>query len=412
MLRGLLLAIALAAAVAPPARAAEPTVILISFDGTRPAVAAELPAFQRIAKEGAWADAMRPSFPTNTFPNHVTLVTGVAPDRHGIVNNSFSDPARGRFSYAADPTWLEVEPLWSLLARAGVPSASYHWVGSEGAWTSGLGPRHWEPFDTKVPESRKVERILGWLDLADPAERPRFVTAWFHGADGQSHRLGPDDPEVAASLARQDRELARLLDGIAERGLDGDTTVLVVSDHGMAKTEQSVDLAAALAERGLDARVIGGGGFVQVALRGDGDRDARTAGVVEAARALDLEAWPRGACPPPYACANPRFGDVVVVAPLGAEIAPRHGARWWLSWIGIDYYAMRGVHGHRPELPEMAALFAARGRGVVPGAKLGTVRAIDVAPTVLALLGQPIPDWMEGRPIPLDARPLATEARR
>jgi hypothetical protein len=65
---------------------------------------------------------------------------------------------------------------------------------------------------------------------------------------------------------------------------------------------------------------------------------------------------------------------------------------------------MRGIHGHRPELPEMGALFAAIGRGVAAGARPGTVRAIDVAPTVLTLLAQPIPDWMEGRPIPLDLR--------
>jgi len=95
-------------------------VILISFDGTRPGVAATLPTFQRIAKDGAWADRLVPAFPSNTFPNHVTLVTGVSPDRHGIVNNSFDDPVRGRFDYGADPTWHEVEPLWSLAARAGI----------------------------------------------------------------------------------------------------------------------------------------------------------------------------------------------------------------------------------------------------------------------------------------------------
>ena len=412
MLRRLFAALALAVLAATRSLAAEPTVILISFDGTRPAAVAKLPAFARIAADGAWADAMRPSFPANTFPNHATLVTGVSPDRHGIVNNGFVDPQRGRFNYDSDPTWFEVEPLWSLLARAGVVSASYHWVGSEGAWRNGLGPRHWKPFDTRVGEAAKVEQILAWLDETDPAERPRFVTAWFHGADGASHQLGPEAAPVAATLARQDGDLATLLDGLTARGLFASTTLLVVSDHGMATTQRTIDLQAALDARELEATVISGGGFVQVVLRGERDRDARAAQVVATARGLGLEAWRRGACPPEYACANPRFGDAVAMAPLGVEIASPRGASRWLALLGIERPVMRGVHGHRPELPEMGALFGAVGRGVTRGARPGTVRAVDVAPTVLALLAQPIPDWMEGHPIPLDARPEAAEAPR
>ncbi|RIL06706.1 MAG: hypothetical protein DCC71_05940 [Proteobacteria bacterium] len=394
--------LALAARVAP---ASEPTVLLISFDGTPPAAAAELATFQRIARDGAWADALVPAFPSNTFPNHVTFVTGVAPDRHGIVNNVFRDPARGRFDYAADPAWLESEPLWSIAARAGVVSAAYHWVGSEGVWTSGLGPRHWEPFDAAVPEARKVERILAWLDLADPAERPRLVTAWFHGADGAAHRMGPDAPAVAASLARQDADLAALLSGLEQRGLLATTTLVVVSDHGMARVRSTVDLGEVLGDANADAEVLGGGGFATVALHGERDRDARAARAVAAARALGLEAWRRGEGPPAYASANARFGDVVVVAPLGVQISSRTYAERLLGRIGVGAPEMRGVHGHRPELPEMAGLFAAIGRGVAPGARVGTVRAADVAPTVLALLGIPIPAHMEGRPIPLDAAP-------
>jgi type I phosphodiesterase/nucleotide pyrophosphatase len=388
--------------LAARAFAADPTVILISFDGTRPSAVEQLPVFRRIAVEGAWADRMIPAFPSNTFPNHATLVTGVAPDRHGIVNNSFVDPVRGRYDYDGDPTWFEVEPLWSLLARAGIPSASYFWVGSEGTWRNGLGPKFWKRFDTTVGERAKVEQILAWLDLADPAERPRLVTSWFHGADGASHRFGPASAVTADLLARQADDLATLLDGLAARHLLDSTTVLVVSDHGMTETARSVDLAAALALHGVAADVIGGGGFAQVSVRGAGDRGAQVEQVVATARALGLEAWSRGTTPD-YASANPRFGDVVVVAPLGVEIAAREGLRWWLSLVGLDGVAMRGIHGHRPELPEMGALFGAIGRGVAAGARPGTVRAVDVAPTVLALLGQPIPNWMEGHAIPLDA---------
>lgn len=385
------------------ATAAEPTVILISLDGTRPAAVQELPAFRRIATEGAWAERLVPAFPSNTFPNHVTFVTGVSPDRHGIVNNSFDDPVRGRYEYAADPTWIEVEPLWSLAARAGVVTAAYYWVGSEGAWRSELAPRHWKAFDKATGEMAKVEQILAWLDLPDARERPRLITSWFHGGDGASHRFGPDSEIVAGVLAKQDLALAALLDGLDARGLRASTTLLVVSDHGMTEAQRTADLADALTDAGLDAAVIGGGGFAQVEVRGDADRAARIARVVEIARGLGLEAWPNGQGPPEYAISNARFGDVVVVAPIGTAIAAQSGIDWLMGIVGIERFAMRGIHGHRPELPEMGALFGAIGRGVAAGARPGTVRAVDVAPTVLALLGLPIPEWMEGRPVVLDA---------
>ena len=125
-----------------------PTVIMLSLDGTRPADVDldTLPTLVGLAKQGTRAAGLAPATPSNTFPTHVTLVTGVAPDRHGIVNNFFIDPRRGMFRKKDIPSWLEVEPLWSYLEGRGVVTASYHWVGSEGPWRSGRGPTHWRRF--------------------------------------------------------------------------------------------------------------------------------------------------------------------------------------------------------------------------------------------------------------------------
>ena len=153
------------------------TVILISLDGTRPAdvTAERLPSLFALGARGARAERLVPSFPSNTFPNHVTLVTGVAPERHGLVDNSFIDPERGLFRKKEIATWIEVEPLWSQLARRGIVSASYYWVGSEGAWPGGHAPRYWKPFSSATNEETKVVQILAWLDLPE-ADRPRFIT--------------------------------------------------------------------------------------------------------------------------------------------------------------------------------------------------------------------------------------------
>ncbi len=379
-------------------KARAPSVILISFDGTRwdhvpnPERAAfselaafpELPAFSDVARHGAAAERLIPVFPTNTFPNHVTLVTGVSPEIHGIVSNVFVDPERGLFRYRDDPSWIEVEPIWSIAARQGVTSASFHWVGSEGVWRNRGGPRYWKPFDGSTPEREKVDQILAWLDL--PRERPRLITSWFHGADKPGHANGPDSASVRGALRGQDRALARLLKGLRDRDALAHTTLILVSDHGMAAVEKHVDLGAALGNAQVGARVLGAGGFAILSLA-PGASDLKPALAV--ARRLGLEAHSREQAPASLRLGHPRFGSGVVLAPIGTAIQSSGGSK----------PAMAGSHGYRPEVTEMGGLFLGLGRGARAGHQLGEVHAVDVAPTVLALLGLSVPQWMEGTPI-------------
>jgi hypothetical protein len=393
-----------------PARAAgpaaDPSVILLSFDGTRPADVRrpELAGFARLLREGAAAERMDPVFPTNTFPNHASLVTGVAPERHGIVNNVFLDPERGRFDYAADPTWLEAPPLWSILAAHGIPSASFHWVGSEGSWRDGTGPLEWRRFDARTSPDAKVEQILAWLERPPGPARPRFVTAWFRGADHEGHRHGPGSDEVRRDLEAQDESLARLVAGLEARGLLATTTLLVVSDHGMARVERAVDLAGALRGAGVRAATFAGGGFGLVYAK-QAAQVGRAAGV---ARELGLEAFERRTAPRALRLGNDRYGDVVVIAPLGTAFLRESLGRRFAAALRLPSATRGGAHGYRPEEESMGAIFVAFGRGAVAGGRLGRVSALDVAPTVLALLGVPAPPELEGVAIPgLVVPPLA-----
>jgi len=377
--------------LAADARARETAVILISMDGTRPedVTPEELPSLIAMSQRGVVAERLIPVAPSNTFPNHVTLATGVAPERHGIVNNAFIDARRGRFQKKEIPDWIETEPLWSILSRHGIVSCSYYWVGSEGPWRSGHGPSRWVPFSKRTSEKTKVEQILAWLELPEP-ERPRLITSWFRGADHAGHLHGPGSRQVKESLRAQNRALATLVLSLENRSLLDSTTLIVVSDHGMSAATRRVDLAAALAKEGVRARVLGVGGFASVYL--DEGRPAAEGGsagaarVVEVARGLGLAATPREAAPASLRVGHPRFGDVVVTAPVGTAIA------------GSDLDLV-GFHGYDPNDPSMAAIFLALGRGARPGTRLPAVRALDVAPTVLALLGVEVPAWMEGRPL-------------
>lgn len=367
----------------------EPSVILISLDGTRPAdLKAGLPSLVSLGRRGVRAEGLVPVDPTNTFPNHLSLATGVRPEVHRLVNNGFVDPVRGQYSKDDPPhPWIEAEPIWSIAEQKGIPTASFYWVGSEGPTKNGVAPRETRKFSSRTLEKTKVDQILKWLAISDPEKRPRLITAWFHGADHAGHSKGPGAPEVAESLAPQDREIARLIRELDSRGLFSSTTLIFVSDHGMASAERRVNLGSLLRKGGARTKVIGIGGFASV-YAGPTRRDPGSLDrIVEIARSAGLDAHRREAAPADWHVGDVRFGDVVVRAPIGTAIV-------------TPTSLIAGFHGYTSSEPAMAGILVAYGRGVRPGIALGRVSSLSIAPTVLALLGLPIPAQMQALPIP------------
>ncbi len=375
--------------------------IVLSLDGVRfdypdrPG----LPSFARLAQAGARAQALVPVFPSITFPSHVSLATGAPADRHGIVNNKFHDAELGDFAYdnARDGRFLEAEPLWVAAERQGVRAATFFWVGSQTAWRGSAASYRRAPFDPTISEREKVDQILAWLDLPE-GERPGLIMCWWHGADGPGHENGPDAPEVLEALHGQDAELARLLAGIDARKRWGETTLLVVSDHGMLAPSESVDAEDLLERAGVAGRAINAMAlaFVYLDQPGQAESAAQKLGALEPR----IRALPRSALPPELRIDHPRVGDVVLLAdpPLAFLDA----------WTGLDFrrrlaWLWRGavgVHGYdATRVPEMRGIFFAVGRGVAPGTRLGLVRALDVAPTVAGLLGIEPPRESEGHPL-------------
>ncbi len=390
---GLLLCLVPALAGAVSSVAGGPTVILLSLDGVRADYPdrGDLPGFARLAREGVRAEGLAPVFPPLTFPSHVTLATGAPVDRHGIVANSFDDPERGRFHYGNDATWQEAEPIWVTAERQGVASAVFFWVGSQGPW-NGTSARIFEqPFDSDVSEARKVDRILSWLDLP-PGERPRLVLSWWHGADAPGHRFGPDSTAVHAAMALQDAQLVRLLQGLDARKAWDDTTILVVSDHGMASVTEGVNLEAALDASGIDADVAPSGGIASIRLADPSKRDEARAVLaalpgVEVFAAEDLpREWRYGPAR--------RLGDLVAVTS-----PPRVFRQGTVARVAASMGWRRGAHGYDPKRADMKGIFFAMGRGAAAGTRLGVVSSLDVAPTVARLLGIDPPRDAEGRVI-------------
>lgn len=233
-----------------------PTTILISLDGFRADFLNRniTPALNAFIASGVSPKYMLPSFPSVTFPNHFTLVTGLYPESHGIVSNQFWDPAlQQEFSYtdaevSMQPKWWNAEPLWVTAEHQGVRSAIHMWPGSE-AHIPDVEPSYLDKYNASEALSRKVDRVLQWLDLPgddDDADssltddrRPQFIAAYVPNVDADGHKYGPNSTEIRATIADVDSMLTMLVEGLYGRNLTEIVNIVIVSDHGMATTSTS-----------------------------------------------------------------------------------------------------------------------------------------------------------------------------
>ncbi|EPQ61846.1 Bgt-3746 [Blumeria graminis f. sp. tritici] len=228
-----------------------PTTILISLDGFRADFLHKgiTPRLGSLVKEGASPPYMRPSFPSVTFPNHYTLVTGLYPESHGIVGNRFWDKElKEEFfhtgSSALDPKWWGGEPLWVTAEKQGMKTAIHMWPGSE-AHIMDIKPTYLDKYDGKLSLSKKADRILELLDMPGYVNddttliRPQLIAAYVPNVDADCHLYGPESNEVLATIHEVDSMLEKVFVGLEKRNLTNIVNLVIVSDHGMATTDVS-----------------------------------------------------------------------------------------------------------------------------------------------------------------------------
>jgi len=360
-------------------------VILLSWDGMRHDFPdrGNFPALKRIEQEGIRAERLTPVYLSNTFPGHVSLATGAEPHVHGIVDNVFFDREKGLYAYSSNADWITAEPLWIAAERQGIKTATYFWVGSETDWQGQGTSYRMSPFDSSRPESTKVDKIIEWLELP-AAEQPKLIMSYWRGADSVAHMKGPDHADVPQVIAEQDVQLQRLLSHIDQSNLWPRTTLIIVSDHGMTKVTESVEIKTALEDAGLNVRVTGGAAAQHLFLESPADRAA----VREIlANQPHIQVFEGENIPIPLAAPN-RTGDIVVTTQppytLGrAESLIDRAAVFLSPLFGWE----RGAHGYDPSLADMGGIFFAIGNGVTKGKKITDFHQLEVAPTVARLLG-------------------------
>jgi predicted AlkP superfamily pyrophosphatase or phosphodiesterase len=438
--RALLLLVACACRLgAQPTSSTSHPVVLISIDGLKPeyvlqadAHGLRIPNLRALVARGAHASGVVGVVPTVTYPSHTTLVTGVAPARHGIITNNTFDPLNrnrgGWYWYASD---IRVPTLWDAVMNAGRTVGNVHWPVTVGARITWNLPQYWR---TGEADDRKLVRALSTPGLYDAMERdvgspyadgidetiagdelrarfagrmiesrhPALMLAYFTALDHEQHGSGPFSPTSLATLERIDAIVGALV-AAAARAYGPDVVIAIVSDHGFQRTTRAVNLIHAFRSAGLvdyaagaddkptawRAAIWPGGASAAIVLKDTTDARTRTR-VVQLLRSLAAddasgiervidaaELHRRGGFPGAIALVNLRDGYTLGDNSRGPLVVP---------------VAPGGMHGYLPDSPAMRASFIIAGPGIPAGRAFGVIDQRAIAPTLARLLGVRLPD--------------------
>jgi predicted AlkP superfamily pyrophosphatase or phosphodiesterase len=401
--RSLIIAVALFAAACSAQRAAAPAasaaplspavaqqqLVLISIDGfrwdyiNRPGAT----NLRALAAHGVRAERMIPAFPSLTFPNHYTIVTGLYPDHHGIISNAMVDPALGKFAIGDNPAvrdarWWGGEPIWVTAEKQHERAAPVSWPGSE-APIGGIRPSWWKKFDAAELRAPKVHEVLDLLALpADSA--PRLITQYFPEVDHAGHSFGPDAPQTYEAIAQVDSAIGAIIDGIAKLGLTNRVNVIVVSDHGMTQLSSArvVYLDDYVSLDSLD--MVDMGAVAELA-----PKPGHEHYVYEKLHGANphLTVYRKADIPARFHYnSNSRIPEIVAIADDGWFITSHSRVRPNAAPLG-------GTHGFDNQLPAMGALFIASGPAFKSGVVVPPFQNIHVYDLMAHLLGlRPAPN--------------------
>ena len=384
--------------------APKPIVLLVSIDGFRWDYIDRFkpPALSKLAAEGVRSEGLIPQFPTKTFPNHYTIVTGLRLANHGIVSNNMEAPdIPGRFAMEnrdiiADPRWWGGEPIWNTVEKQGGIAAAMFWPGSE-TLIGGHQATYWTPFDDKFPNSDRVKQILTWLQLPD-GKRPSFLTLYFSDVDSAGHSGGPDSQEVKDAVLRVDQSIAQLVAGLQSINMTDRVNLVIISDHGMAQIPPGNMIVLDDYLDPQTVNVVDWAPILELSAK-NGDNEAVYRALKGKHPALTV--YRNSEIPAQYykLANNPRVPAVFAVADEGWYVTSKgEEARW--ARPGSTRHAPGGTHGYDPKYRSMHGLFIAKGPNFVSGRIVPEFENIHIYDLMCAVLGV--------KPAPNDGDPAVT----
>lgn len=364
-------------------------VVVLSMDGFRAdyVTKTSTPNLDAMAKEGV-SGALRPSYPSLTFPNHYAMATGLFPDHHGLVANEFWDTKAGHYRIGdrkavENPVFYKGEPIWNTAKRQGIKSASYFWVGSETP-VNGLQPEIWKKYDASVAYETRADSVIKWLSLPHN-KRPHLIMWYIDEPDHTGHAKGPNSPITWAVARRCDSLVGYFRTQLAKLPIKEKVDFIVVSDHGMADyyKEKAVNITDYIPEEWIEHATQGPAVMVYIK-KGYKEKAYQKLQDMPHCKVFKKENFPKRL----HYGSSDRIGDIVIMADLGTYIYSKKG----------QTQNDGGAHGYDNALPEMYAVF----RAVGPHFKKGQVIKDPIANVNIYPM---ICDLLNIKPSPNDGDP-------
>lgn len=374
----------------------KPYVIMISADGFRYDYAEKYHAenLLNFSGEGIRAKAMVPGYPSITFPNHWTLITGLYPSHHGLIDNFFYDYKRkegyamSNRENAEDGSWYGGIPLWGLAEKQGMVSASLMWVGSASN-AGGSRPAYYYPYHEKFTPSEKVDKVVGWLKLPED-KRPHFISLYFPEVDGSGHHFGPDAKETEDAVHLVDKAIGDLAHKVNDLGLKN-VNFIFVSDHGMIKVDggSPLEIPALLFDKNR-FDLYNSQTLLRVYVKNP-DEVKRVYKELKAGKTDDYEVYLDKKLPRylHFSTKDDRYSRIgqILLIPNAPKIFLEKGRK-----------TSAGKHGYNPRLvPEMKASFMAWGPAFKNKLVIDEFSNVHVYPLVADILGLPINHPIDGK---------------
>ena len=356
----------------------QPYVILISFDGYRwDYVNRDItPNINSLIDDGVKASSFKPVFPTKTFPSHISIVTGMYPENHGIIFNEFKDPFNGR-EYrirdsveVRDSRWYKGEAFWETAGRQGITTASYFWPSSD-INLEYCRPNYFHHYEHERPYDVRVNGVLDWLQLPYD-QRPHFITMYFDLTDGVGHRYGPNSPEIDIAISSLDSTLGNLLSGLEEIQMRDSVNIILVSDHGMTEVhfEKIINVEEML--EGYQF-VSSNSGPAMMISADDGDIEKIYSLLKK--NETHYKVYMKNDIPSYYHFSNsPMISEILLVAEMGWVVITNKD----LKWMKPENY--NGNHGYDNHHLDMHGVFIADGPQFKNNYQTGTINCLDVYP--------------------------------
>lgn len=361
----------------------QPYVVMISFDGFRYDYAVKYGATNILdfVEQGVTTSSMIPAYPSKTFPNHYTLVTGLYPSSHGIVSNEFYSREKESWykigqEAVGDGDWYGGTPLWVLAEQSDMLSASFFWVGSE-AKIAGFRPTYMKKYDGSVPNQDRFAQVVKWLGYEDDL-RPHFIAVYFSSTDDSGHDFGPNSEEVKKSVLQLDSLFGNFMNQIAEMELP--INVVLVADHGMSTIDNGVELSEIVDLSGLKVSKS----FPPMIYSDDSSRLAEIENKLNKDGRIDAlrpESLPESY----HFQKTERIGDLILYTEAPTII--QH----------YEYKVKGGTHGFDPyRNNEMGAFFGAAGPAINPGMSVSAFDNVHIYPFVAKMLGLKVTQEIDG----------------